>query len=114
MKPYLITLQAHNDDRGKLSVYEDPSFEIKRAFWITNMVKERGGHAHKTNWQIFVVLAGRCSVLINDNTEYQLMYSYIALVVPPYNKVTLRSLDPNTVILVLCSEFYNSEDYIYD
>ena len=108
--PVCITLDAWADRRGKLVAVEKLPFDIKRAFWLYDLKDWRGGHAHKKCEQLLVAMHGEVWVEAGDWEGY-LSDPEEGLYVPPGNHVDLYGKE--AVILVLCSEYYDSEDYVY-
>lgn len=110
-------LTVHADERGKLAVAEanrDVPFPIRRAFWIWDVPEweMRGGHAHQACQQVLIAVSGACRVLASGD-EYYLDEPDKALYVPPGVYLDLDNWRPGTVLLVLCSHYYESEDYEY-
>ena len=63
--PKLITLPIHMNNAGKINVIEKVlPFQIKRVYWIYDILKNRGGHSHKTTIQAVVPIKGSCNILI--------------------------------------------------
>lgn len=50
---------------------EGTAFEIKRIYWITKPTAEKKSsqHAHTDEDELFIVLQGNCSVILDDNGE---------------------------------------------
>jgi len=93
---YTIELQTITDDSASLSVIEKIlPFEIKRAYYLYNISEDavRGRHGHRKAKSALISLNGTCEV----------------------NVIGFRKqcfiLD--TILLVLSSEHYDPEDYIY-
>ena len=109
--------------RSNLYIYEKLPFELKRAFWFSNLDKEeiRGNHAHKKTEQLLIPVKGNFFVTslsplsLNDRTDcFYLNNASIGLYVPPYNWITLENFSKDCTVLVLTSEHYDKEDYIND
>ena len=123
MEPCRIELPTAIDDRGDLTFanYGDHGpfpFEVKRAYWITNIPEtaERGGHAHIHNHEAIVAVHGAFTVTLESPDglarEYRLSRPDEALYVPPMNWRVIDRYAPDTICLVLASDPYDPEDYI--
>lgn len=103
------------DKRGVLGVIDDKmtGFPIKRVFWITNVPAgaTRGHHAHKECQQVIICLLGSFTVWL-DGVPQDLHDDYPALEVKTGVNVILGNFTNNAVCLVLCSEYYQEDDYI--
>ena len=113
---YLLSLKAHSDTRGNLVVIEkELGFDIKRVFYIygVDAVATRGGHRHKKTKQGLIVVSGSCIVSVADD-GYFLNDPSMCVVLEPEDFHTMHSFSKNCVLLVLASEYYDKEDYIYD
>lgn len=110
MRPELVDLPTFTDERGALTAVEKFPFEIKRAFWLHDMTGWRGGHAHKECHQLIVVMHGRILIKAGD-MQTELLGPCVGLHVPPGNHVELFGI--GAVVLVLCSEYFDEDDYVY-
>ena len=116
----LITLRSFSDDRGSLSVIEggEMPFQIKRVFYIYDLShSSRAGHRHKTTWLTLICLQGSCRVHVNNGIEisnYQLNHPNNGLVLEPADWHLLHDFSPQTILLVLASEEFHKEEYIFD
>lgn len=110
MRPELIDLPTFTNSSGALTVMEKVPFEIKRAFWLHDLTGWRGGHAHKECHQLIVTMHREILVKVNESV-HRLMGPCVGLYVPPGNQVEL--FGPGAVVLVLCSEYYDEDDYVY-
>jgi dTDP-4-dehydrorhamnose 3,5-epimerase-like enzyme len=113
--PWLLDM--HADERGKLVVVEASRgvpFPIKRVFWIYDVPEGtgRGGHAHQFCQQLLVCVSGACRVIAAGDA-FTLDDPSKALYVPPGVYLDLEDWQPGTVLLVLCSHYYDEEDYAY-
>jgi len=115
-------LPRAEDLRGSLSfgeVYRQVPFEVKRYFLVFGVTSEhiRGEHAHRTLHQFLVCVAGRCHVVTDDGTsrhEVVLDSPAKGVYLPPMVWATEYKFTPDAVLLVLASEYYDSDDYIRD
>ena len=110
MRPELVDLPTFTDKRGALTAVEKVPFEIKRAFWLHDLTGWRGGHAHKECHQLIVALHGHILIKAGD-MQTELLGPCVGLYVPPGNHVEL--FGPGSVVLVLCSEYFDEDDYVY-
>jgi hypothetical protein len=122
MKITLIDLPKITDPRGNLTVAEGLDkvpFEIKRAYWVYDVPagESRGGHAHKRLYQLVVALSGSFTVTLDDGHERQtvlLNHPWQGLLIETNTWRTLDYFSSGAVCLVLASEHFEEEDYIYD
>ena len=118
----IIDLPKITDPRGNLTVAEqlkDVPFDIKRAYWVYDVPggESRGGHAHKRLRQLVVALSGSFHVTLDDGEHrqtYLLTHPWQALLIETGTWRTLDDFSSGAVCLVLASEVFDEEDYIYD
>ncbi|WP_305862907.1 sugar 3,4-ketoisomerase [Helicobacter cholecystus] len=114
----LLNIPTLSDHRGSLSVVENLlPFEIKRIFYIYNVTSSRGGHAHHKTHLALISLGGECRIDINaygKKTFFHLTSPSMCLILEPYEWHTMHSFSPHTTLLVLASELYDAQDYIYE
>lgn len=115
----LIKFPVFDDGpRGSLAVAEafaEIPFVIYRAFWIWDVAEweTRGGHAHDSCHQVLVAMSGSVSIYINETKRFVLNNLSEGLYIPPGNAITMQSFSRDCVLMVLCSERYNADEYIY-
>lgn len=118
----LIQLNRSNDQRGQLTYiegYKDIPFEIKRIYYFHNMPShcKRGGHAHKSNSQIFIPLNGAFEITLDDGIERKNFFlndTQQGLYIGEMIWRELKSDSIESICLILASQSYNESDYIYD
>ena len=118
----LINLPKITDLRGNLTVAEGNwivPFDIKRAYWVYDVPggESRGGHAHKRLRQVVVALSGSFHVTLDNGSERRtvlLNHPWQGLVIETNTWRTLDDFSSGAVCLVLASEHYEEDDYIYD
>ena len=118
----LINLPKITDLRGNLTVAEGNwivPFDIKRAYWVYDVPggESRGGHAHKRLRQVVVALSGSFHVTLDNGFERRtvlLNHPWQGLVIETNTWRTLDDFSSGAVCLVLASEHYEEDDYIYD
>lgn len=118
----IIELPKITDPRGNLTVAEEMKnvpFEIKRAYWVYDVPGggSRGGHAHKKLRQLVIALSGSFHVTLDNGKEREtilLNHPYQGLVIETNTWRTLDDFSSGAVCLVLASEYYDEDDYIYD
>ena len=121
-KPCIIELPKYFDVRGNLSVVEEKEhipFKIQRTYWIYDVPggEARGGHAYKENEEFIVALSGSFDVIVDDGMvkqTYSLNRSYYGLYIPKGMWREMANFSTNSLALVLASQPYSHEDYIYD
>ena len=119
--PYVIELETHSDQRGLLVTFatEDIPFTIQRIFTLS--VNEsntaRGGHAHKRCWQAILSIGNQLEIrTINEASDWQYfnISSGRCLILPPNNWSELIFTSNSSNALVVASELYDKEDYVYE
>ena len=118
----LIDLPKIEDPRGNLTVAEELSkvpFDIKRAYWVYDVPagESRGGHAHKRLKQLVIALSGSFHVTLDNGYERKtvlLNHPWQGLLIETNTWRTLDDFSSGAVCLVLASERFEEDDYIYD
>lgn len=117
-----IDLKKHIDNRGALVAIEgdlDIPFKIKRIFYIygTKGENPRGNHANRRSEFVLINLAGKCKVRVDDGKGRQEVYELLApdfgIYIPNMCWKEMYDFSPDAVLLVLASEHYDPEEYIY-
>ena len=116
----LLTLPRVVDLRGALTFGEIGAhlpFEPKRFFVVHDVPSRevRGEHAHKKLHELLICLKGNCSVMVDDGRhrdEVVLDSPTVALHVPPGLWQVHYKYSPDALLLSLCSELYDGDDYI--
>ncbi|MHC8598284.1 sugar 3,4-ketoisomerase [Arenicellales bacterium IMCC55707] len=121
-KKYLFDINSIIDVRGNLSIIEGGQtipFEIKRIYYLSKVPvgAGRGGHAHLELEQVIISISGSFDVILKDgaddrkvtlNSEDQGLY------VGPMTWRELSNFSHGAICLVLASEHYDPDDYIFD
>ena len=111
------------DERGKLVVVEgamDIPFEIKRVFYIygSDATVMRGQHANRNTEFVLVNVAGKSKVRVDDGLGREQVYHLdqpnTGIYIPRMVWKDMYDFSPDSVLLVLCSEHYDGEEYIRD
>ena len=118
----IIDLPRITDPRGNLTVAEGTDmvpFDIKRAYWVYDVPGGgcRGGHAHKRLCQFIIAVSGSFHVTLDNGYERKtvlLNHPWQGLLIDTDIWRTLDDFSSGAVCLVLASEHYEEDDYIYD
>lgn len=110
------------DERGKLVVIEGAQaipFRIKRVFYIydSDATVVRGQHANRESEFVLINVAGKSKVRITDGTEeiiVELNEPMMGVYIPRMIWKDMYAFSPDSVLLVLASTHYDSEEYIRD
>lgn len=108
-----------SDERGSLYVIDKLlPFEIKRLFYIVNAKGVRGGHRHIKTRQALISVSGGCNIFIQkknlDEQSVRLDSPDSILIIEPEDWHTMSDFTDDCVLLVLASEIYSADDYIYE
>lgn len=110
-------IKCFKDIRGTLTPLTDLPFHIKRVFYIQDIPQGsiRGDHAHITTKQVLICIKGTVEVMLHDGkTEAKfILTNNQSIFIPEMIWDTQKYLDPDTIVLVLCSTDYKKDDYIY-
>jgi len=120
--PFIIQIENHNSQNGTVNVISFDKilpFNVKRLFYVTNSKdgETRGNHSHKECWQFLIPISGSIKVYCHDGTKeynFNLDDKSEGLVVPPGVWCNQYYKEARDTLLVLTSEEYSPEDYIYD
>lgn len=118
----IIDLPKILDKRGNLSIIEEFKnipFKIARTYWIYDVPggEKRGGHAYRENEEFIVALSGSFDVILDDGKgkkTFCLSRSYYGLYVPKRLWREMNNFSTNSLALILASQPYDADDYIYD
>ena len=116
---YLIDLKTFTDNRGNLTVIEKSiPFDIKRIFYIYGVDDSvRGGHRHHKTIQAAICLQGSCRIKNNNGKnaeEFMLDSPHKCLILEPSDWHTMDQFTPNAIFMVLASEYFDANDYIFE
>lgn len=118
----LIDLPKIIDTRGNLTVVEQMRqipFDIARVYWTYDIPGggRRGGHAHRSCQEVVVAVSGSFDVQLYNGREwetYHLNHPYQGLYIGTGIWRTLEDFSSGAVCLVLASELFDEDEYIYD
>ena len=120
-KVELLTFKEFLNEKGSLIALEEMAnipFQIKRIYYIFNSEGNlRGLHAHKQLKQVLICVSGSCSVKVEYNGTcelYQLSKENQGLLIEGLVWREMFDFKEDTVLIVLASELYNPQDYIFD
>lgn len=119
----VFTLDVFGDHRGSLISLEENSkcipFSIKRVYYIFDTKEDiiRGKHAHKELEQIVISVSGECDFFVDNGFEQQVIkMDHPSKAIHIRNMVwrEMMNFSEDCVLLVLASEHYDLNDYIFD
>lgn len=119
----LLQFKENGDERGRLVVVEgeqDIPFEIKRVFYIygSDPRVTRGRHANRRTEFVLINVAGTSKVRIVDRSGNEMVVSltrpHTGIYLPAMVWKDMYDFSPDSVLLVLCSEHYDPDEYIRD
>jgi hypothetical protein len=115
-----IQLKTFTDDRGPLSVLELKDYvdwPVKRIYYISDVLKDRGGHAVRHEKKIYVCIKGSFKARFHDGkewTEFAMKGPSDAILMEQVCFREFFNFSPDAVLLAVSSVNYVPEDYIYD
>lgn len=116
----LIEIPVFSDSRGSLCVIQDSCpFPIKRVFYICDVEKSRvrAEHGHLKNRMLLTAAKGSCSVFFKNTSasgDVVLDAKNKAILLEPEDWHRLYNITSDCVLIVMCSELYNNEDYFFE
>lgn len=118
----LLSFDEKGDDRGHLVIAEGRKsipFEIKRIFYMYGTQGDaiRGKHANRRSEFVFIVVKGSVSVDIDtgsEQTKVVLAKPNSGLYLPHMIWKQMYDFSQDSILLVLSSEHYDANEYIYD
>ena len=122
-KVKLLRFGDLGDARGSLIVVEgeqDVPFAIQRVFYIygSDATVMRGQHANRNPEFVLVNVAGKGKVRVDDGLGREQVYHLdqpnTGIYIPRMVWKDMYDFSPDSVLLVLCSEHYDGEEYIRD
>ena len=115
----IIDLQTFTDTRGNLTVIEKViPFDIKRIFYIYGVDDSiRGGHRHHKTRQAAICIKGACHISNHtgeEKQEFVLDAPHKCLILEPNDWHTMHHFTEDAILMVLASEYFAKEDYIFE
>ncbi|MBN8512274.1 MAG: FdtA/QdtA family cupin domain-containing protein [Rickettsiales bacterium] len=114
----LVQIPSTGDERGQLSFVEYGQvldFQVNRVYWLYDLKKERGAHAHKKLKQFMFCSNGSLDLVLSDG-ENSVTISLdspnkgIIISKPLWRDIT--NFKNNPCLVVLASNKYDESDYI--
>ena len=109
-----------DSERGDLMAFDtiDVPFEIKRIFVVNNtqIGEIRGNHAHKECMQVLICTNGKIRLDIHrkNGTSLRILNKSDIAFIDTMVWSSQEYLQPNSELMVLCSDEYDKNDYITD
>jgi hypothetical protein len=118
----IIHLPKIENPAGSITVIhgnKEIPFDIRRIYYLYDIPggASRGGHGHKTLWQLIVAASGSFDIILDDGNIkriIQLNRPYFGLLMPPGIWRELSNFSSGAICVVLASHPFDKEDYIFD
>lgn len=115
----VLELTKIHNPAGNITIIHNADyqpFNVKRVYYLYDVPggSERGGHAHKTLYQLIVAASGSFDVILDDGRNkkiIQLNRPNFGLLVLPGIWREIVNFSSGAICLVLASEKYKSDDY---
>jgi dTDP-4-dehydrorhamnose 3,5-epimerase-like enzyme len=116
----IIQFPYFTESNGDLVVIEDFSkispFSIARVFNVrADLGVIRGKHAHHNCSQLLICTNGAIEVMCDNNNEIEIFLlnkPNLGLLISPGVWAEQKYLKENSVLTVLCDQFYDEDDYV--
>lgn len=101
-----------------LELYEYIDFEVKRIYFMVDpKTGETGGHCHFEEKELFIMISGSCTVLIDQGSgleEHELQAPHHAIYVANYVWHGFKNFSKDAILLAASSTNYKPErsDYL--
>ena len=113
-------IRSYSKASGKLipiSFGRQFPIKVKRVFFLYGRKnKTRGDHAHKKCSQFFFPILGKFILKIKTPKMKKKIIlnhsSKIAVLVPPKYWCSVKSVSKNSILMVVCDDYYNFNDYL--
>ena len=94
-------------------------FDVKRVYYITDVLAPTGAHCHKVEEELFILLKGSCTAVIdkgNGLEEIAMQGPTSAMYVGAYIWHHFKDFSDDAILLAISSTNYNPDrsDYIED
>lgn len=116
----ILKLNKIHNRAGNITILEGMAslpFDIKRVYYLYDIPagESRGGHAHKSLYQLVVAASGSFDILLDDGINKKVVTlnrpDYGLLIVPGIWR-ELMEFSSGAICLVLASHLYDEDDYI--
>lgn len=121
MQARLEDIKTIRDARGALGVIEgaDLPFDIQRVYFLYGVAPNamRGAHGHIALEQFIFCVQGSAKLTLDDGatrTDYDLSSAASGVYVPPMHWREISDFSADGAVIVLASQPYTPEDYIFD
>jgi dTDP-4-dehydrorhamnose 3,5-epimerase-like enzyme len=121
MEVQSLTISPRGDERCGILLpleLDRVPFEVRRVFVITDVPSGdiRGNHAHKKCKQFLFCLRGEILVTLHDLADQheKTLKAGDGILIDSMVWGTQRYITGGEILMVLCSEKYDIEDYIHD
>lgn len=119
---YVVELPRIHNPAGNITIVQngqDQPFVIKRVYYLYDVPggSERGGHAHKSLYQLIIAASGSFDVILDDGRNKKIINlnrPYFGLLIVPGIWREIVNFSSGAICLVLASEKFNPDDYIRD
>lgn len=118
----ILRLPVVHNNAGNITAvnnYQEIPFAIKRVYYLYDVPggESRGGHGHKALHQVILAGSGSFDITIDDGRirrTFQLNRPNCGLYMPPGLWRELDNFSSGSICLVLASEIYEAQDYLYN
>lgn len=113
------TMPGRNSVMNVLELQNYIDFDVKRIYYTTAITGETSQHAHHTEKELFVMIQGACTAVIDSGNgleDVRIESTSDALYIGNYVWHGFKDFEPNSILLALSSTTYSPDrsDYLED
>lgn len=120
LKLELLKIPTFADPRGKLSAIELKDYidwPVKRVYYVTDTVQDRGGHAVFGEKKIYVCMQGTMKACFHDGSkwqEFELKGPENAILMEGFFWREFKNFSPGSVLMAISNMNYEKDKYVFD
>jgi hypothetical protein len=114
---HFVNLKKNTSEKGSMVVIEKCiPFEVKRVFYMYDIVGSRGNHSHKVTAQALTCIQGTCKIKVGKKSPqiFDMNSNDLCLIVEPLEWHQMYDFSVDAILMCLSSHEYDPNDFIKD